>query len=74
MTIHLIELESAHFQFQAFGATLEDATQAMRDALEVHCRDYPDADMDYLRWLLENDANVMEVSVPGALRDGEVIA
>lgn len=76
-TIWVAECTTRHFDFLATGHTQDEAHDSLKAGLEVHSRDYPDADLDWLRSLLDpdnGDVNYYEVTVPGCLRDGALIA
>lgn len=74
MRIVLAEVSARHFQFQAVGYTHEECRTALKEAWEVHCRDYPDAQMDFMQWCLDNEeVNFTVTTIGGVLRDGETI-
>lgn len=70
----LATVQSRHFEFQALAPTIEDAHDALLAAWEVHCRDYPGAEMGLMqRWIDDGEAQFHEITVGGVLRDGETL-
>jgi hypothetical protein len=70
----LATLDTSHFAFEALGRTREECEQLLKDAWEVHTRDYPQAEIGYMRRLIDDgDVNFSTITVGGVLRDGETL-
>ncbi len=73
-TYILAEVHTSHFEFQALAATKPLADRLLLDAWEIHCRDYPDADMGMmLETIDDGDVNYLTIASGGVLRDGETL-
>lgn len=73
-TLVLATLETRNFSFEVLARTKEECERLFRDAWEIHCRDYPEADMDRMAiWLEDGEPNFHTITVGGVLRDGETL-
>ena len=69
MTVWVAKGDSAHFVFEAYGATRDEALAAYRKLIEAHAREYPGAELSWAREMVE-DVSVSQVETGHGYRDG----
>jgi hypothetical protein len=70
--MYRLTFETRNFTFEAFGTSQRECEKALRKGWKKHCKQYPDADKDYLTQCWDS-LNLDEISLNSCMRDHDIL-